>query len=415
MARPLRKHQSQSSFQLTNERLELHQKQLRKAASSRNLGEKQQQQQQQQQQPQSRAPKRVPTIEAQLRAGPPAGNVEKGLREMKKLILKGGIIQDSNGIVRTFVANSTHPASLDLYAQLADRSITQSSNRIYVWSALFGVPNVSTREFQELVARGHSPAFIKIKNDVFRTLTTDPLFRHRVTENSMNRLLNTIAWKLHDAKQAPQKPHNTSISSLPDSVRSGPIRTIGPAGGGSGISRMTSIPSLTAGAQSTPQLHKVAGRSTPAAGRKSTSSITSDIKRTANSPFYLQGMNVLAAPFLYVTRSEPEAFAMFDALIHHHCPKYFLPSMDGVHAGMALVDKVLSVIDPRLHGYLTGKGITATVYAFPSVASLSACTPPLPEVLLLWDFLFSFGTHLNLLCVVAQVTMIRDSLLDSDR
>ena len=44
-----------------------------------------------------------------------------------------------------------------------------------------------------------------------------------------------------------------------------------------------------------------------------------------------------------------------------------------------------------------------------------ACTPPLEQVLHLWDFLLAFGVHLNVLCVIAQLFLIRDELLASPR
>ncbi|RUS35480.1 hypothetical protein BC938DRAFT_482916 [Jimgerdemannia flammicorona] len=47
------------------------------------------------------------------------------------------------------------------------------------------------------------------------------------------------------------------------------------------------------------------------------------------------------------------------------------------------------------------------------VLTFSACTPPLDQVLELWDFLFAFGMHLNVLCIVAQLLMIRIDLLQS--
>jgi len=89
--------------------------------------------------------------------------------------------------------------------------------------------------------------------------------------------------------------------------------------------------------------------------------------------------------------------------------------MDGVHKGLALVDKVLAIVDPRLSAYLLSKNLNAEIYAFASVLTLCACTPPLPEVLNLWDFLFAYGPHLNLLCVVAQLVMIKETLLQSPR
>lgn len=45
--------------------------------------------------------------------------------------------------------------------------------------------------------------------------------------------------------------------------------------------------------------------------------------------------------------------------------------------------------------------------------TLSACTPPLPEVLVLWDFLIAYGPHMNILCVIAQMIMIREQIMAS--
>lgn len=128
---------------------------------------------------------------------------------------------------------------------------------------------------------------------------------------------------------------------------------------------------------------------------------------------YVQGMNVMAAPFLYAARSEAEAFAAFTRFITHEVPGYVRGSMDGVHKGLALIDQILAIVDPKLASHLASKGMKAEIYAFPSVLTLCACTPPLPEVLLLWDFLFAYGPHLNLLCIVSQLVMARDSLLSS--
>lgn len=131
---------------------------------------------------------------------------------------------------------------------------------------------------------------------------------------------------------------------------------------------------------------------------------------------YVQGMNVLAAPFLYAARSEVQAFTAFSALITTVCTGYIRGgSMDGVHRGLALVDRILAIVDPKLSAYLISKGMKAEIYAFASVLTLCACTPPLPEVLNLWDFLFAYGPHLNLLCIVAQLVLIRDQILTNPR
>jgi Rab-GTPase-TBC domain len=72
-------------------------------------------------------------------------------------------------------------------------------------------------------------------------------------------------------------------------------------------------------------------------------------------------------------------------------------------------------VDPKLSAYLLSKGMHANVYAFASVLTMCACTPPLPEVLHLWDFLLAYGPHLNILCIVAQLIMMRDDILQSPR
>ncbi|POR36378.1 Cell division control protein 16 [Tolypocladium paradoxum] len=240
--------------------------------------------------------------------------------------------------------------------------------RIYVWLVLLDAPIMSTDEYLSLIHRGASPAYSKIRNDTFRTLTTDPLFRRRVSEASLIRLLNAIAWKLQDAKE--------------DQRQSRPS------------SRQSSHPreSLTGSVSGHSQAKSSAG---PEPGT------------------YVQGMNVLAAPFLYAARSEAEAFVAFYSLLTRECPAYIRGAMDGVHRGLALVDKVLAIVDPKLSMYLTAKGLSAEIYAFPSVLTLCACTPPLPEVLRLWDFLFAYGPHLNIVCIVAQLTIMRSQILQS--
>ena len=126
---------------------------------------------------------------------------------------------------------------------------------------------------------------------------------------------------------------------------------------------------------------------------------------------YIQGMNVLCAPLLYASRSESQAFATFHCLITQHLPAYTRAGMSGVHLGLSLIDRLLHVLDPQLSVYLTGRGLSASLYAFPSVLTLGACTPPLLEVLALWDFLLAQGPWLNLLAVVAQVVSMREVLL----
>ncbi|KAJ3072530.1 hypothetical protein HDU98_003416 [Podochytrium sp. JEL0797] len=127
---------------------------------------------------------------------------------------------------------------------------------------------------------------------------------------------------------------------------------------------------------------------------------------------YVQGMNVLAAPFLYVM-PELDAFYTFATFIHHTCPLYVQPALEGVHCGIKLLDKCLMIADAPLHAFLKSKNLDPVMYAFPSVMTFSACTPPLNEVLRLWDFLLSYGVHMNLICIVAQLVLMRTEILKS--
>ncbi|KAI5920048.1 TBC domain-containing protein [Camillea tinctor] len=299
------------------------------------------------------------SIDRLIRDGPPEGDVDGALESMRLKVLDQGIKSDTDGM---------------------------SSSRIYVWLIFLDAPVVTTDDYLGLVHRGASPAYSKIRNDTFRTLTTDPLFRRRVSEASLIRLLNAIAWKLHDVNE--ERRPTSSRQSLPASSCGSPSR--------SEISQnMASSPAAKSRA-------------------RALTLTTEDSEVNASEPgTYVQGMNVLAAPFLYAARSEAEAFAAFYRLLTRECPGYIRGAMDGVHRGLALVDRVLAIVDPKLSLYLTSKALSAEIYAFPSVLTLCACTPPLPEVLRLWDFLFAYGPHLNILCIVAQLIMMRNELLDS--
>jgi cell cycle arrest protein BUB2 len=257
-----------------------------------------------------------------------------------------------------------------------------------VWLVLLGVTPLNTDKYLDLVRQGASPSYAKIRNDTFRTLATDPMFRRRVTENSLTRVLNAVAWKLQDAHEA-----RVNGWQSPPSLGHRPP----PSFTGSPDTRKDSLPGMNAFEKDISD----GGNSTTADGA---------------SVGYVQGMNVLAAPFLYSARSEVQAFAAFSRFIATAVPGYIRGgSMDGVHRGLALVDTILAIVDPKLSAYLISKGMKAEIYGFASVLTLCACTPPLPEVLNLWDFLFAYGPHLNLLCIVAQLVLIRDQLLANPR
>ncbi|EMD66987.1 hypothetical protein GGP41_005389 [Bipolaris sorokiniana] len=282
-----------------------------------------------------------------LLKGASASDPEEYLQELRYTILTKGIPANSEGM---------------------------SELRIYIWLILLNAPPLRTDVYLDLVRQGASPAHAKIQNDTFRTFQGDPLFRRRVTQNSITRVLNAVAWRLNDAHEAR-------------------------------VNGWQSPPTLSEFGGS-PDTSTVMSRT---GGARTEASTTNDAEQIG----YVQGMNVLCGPFLYAARSEVEAFTGFERLITQECPGYVRGSMEGVHKGLALVDRVLEVVDPKLYEYLMAHHMEARIYAFASVLTMCACTPPLPEVLQLWDFLFAYGPHLNILCIVAQLVVIRADILTS--
>ena len=314
------------------------------------------------------------SLDKLIRDGPPDGDLIGALERTRLKILDQGIKSDTDGMVQ-------RPSVLTKIML----TMAKSSLRIYVWLILLNAPVLETDSYLALVHRGASPAYSKIRNDTFRTLATDPLFRRRVSEASLIRLLNAVAWKLHDAKEA-----------RAESLKAEHVLTQAETTHGSPESQSSTL-------------------AMNSRARALTLTTEGSEIGTSEPGTYVQGMNVLAAPFLYAARSEAEAFVAFYRFITNECPGYVRGAMDGVHKGLALVDKVLAIVDPKLSLYLIGKGMNAELYAFPSVLTLCACTPPLPEVLRLWDFLFAYGAHLNILCIVAQLVILRNAILSSPR
>lgn len=71
------------------------------------------------------------------------------------------------------------------------------------------------------------------------------------------------------------------------------------------------------------------------------------------------------------------------------------------------------MLDPQLFDHLRSKNLQAELHSFQSVMTLCAGTPPLDEVIQVWDFLLAYGVHLNVLCVIAQLLKIREELMAS--
>jgi cell cycle arrest protein BUB2 len=124
---------------------------------------------------------------------------------------------------------------------------------------------------------------------------------------------------------------------------------------------------------------------------------------------YVQGMNALCGAFLYVL-PEVDGFYAFSTFIMDNFYLYVVPNIDGVHSGLKLLDRILSHVDPELYKYLHAHNYYPELLTH-AVLSLGTGTPPLEEVLHLWDFYFAFGIHMNIICTVAQLVLMRETLL----
>ena len=127
-------------------------------------------------------------------------------------------------------------------------------------------------------------------------------------------------------------------------------------------------------------------------------------------------MNAIAGSLLYVL-PEIDAFFTLNVLLTRHCPGYITPNLDGVHVGCDLFIRCLELIDPEVHHHLfkTKKEermeVMKSMFVLPHILSMFACREPLNQVLMLWDALFAFGIHLNIILCVVQVIIVRDNVL----
>ncbi|KAL6947193.1 hypothetical protein ACO0QE_002070 [Hanseniaspora vineae] len=250
--------------------------------------------------------------------------------------------------------------------------------RIHVWSVLLQCSMENcTSQYLALLSQGEDlPPLIfnKIKNDTPRTLVKDSTFQKTVPEDALLRGLCCFAWESIDiaataaAAGIVEGNEDTHLSSFANS---------------SGIHEDDRE------VLAEENIYKISE--------------------------YVQGMNVLLAPLLFVCESsEPMAFRFFTKICRRYIPTYLNKNLSGVYKGAQLLEICLSIIDPKLSKFLRQDHLlTAEIYGIPSIMTLSACTPPLNEVLKLWDFMFAYGFHMNILFIVAQLVLMRSELLKS--
>ncbi|CCE65938.1 hypothetical protein TPHA_0N01570 [Tetrapisispora phaffii CBS 4417] len=243
--------------------------------------------------------------------------------------------------------------------------------RSNVWSILSQTSmERSTQLYMALVQLGPCPPVIlqKIKNDTFRTLQTDPIFKKTVSEESLIRCLSCFAWQT--LQRAEEEEHINNYD---------------------GNDANTSLDE-----------------------NNSSSYANSRNRNNRQVSTYVQGMNLILAPLLYSCPSESMAFQLFSSLCYNIIPTYINSNISGAHNGAKLLDICLKIIDPKLSKFLSDNLLTAEIYGLPSILTLSSCNKPLDQVCKLWDFMFAYGFHMNILFVVSLLVTNRDKIMESD-
>ncbi|CAL2050842.1 unnamed protein product [Caenorhabditis brenneri] len=145
---------------------------------------------------------------------------------------------------------------------------------------------------------------------------------------------------------------------------------------------------------------------------------------------YVQGMNELVAPIYYVfandsdeewaAYAEADTFFCFQQLMSE-VKDNFIKTLDdsicGIESSMSAFHNMISSFDSELHKHLTSTlEIKPQFYAFRWLSLLLSQEFPLPDVITLWDALFSDPQRFALLQYVclAMMELQRESLLQGD-
>src|SRR5690606_18228096 len=89
-------------------------------------------------------------------------------------------------------------------------------------------------------------------------------------------------------------------------------------------------------------------------------------------------------------------------------------SLAGAWGATLLVLDSIKIIDTKLYQHLNHPKLHPFAYLFSPVSSLLAIATPIMEVIRLWDFLMAFGIHMIVPCIVGQILLLRESILNTD-
>jgi cell cycle arrest protein BUB2 len=124
---------------------------------------------------------------------------------------------------------------------------------------------------------------------------------------------------------------------------------------------------------------------------------------------YVQGMNVLLGPFLFIM-PELDSYYCCLTLLSDHIPSYIRKNLEGVHRGIQLVDKCLRILDPKLYSYIISKVQDLRIFSVRYVLTLMANVQPLKEAIKLWDGILAFGVHISIVVFCCYLVNLRDEI-----
>jgi cell cycle arrest protein BUB2 len=129
---------------------------------------------------------------------------------------------------------------------------------------------------------------------------------------------------------------------------------------------------------------------------------------------YVQGMNVLLGPFLYIM-PELQSYCCMKMLLCERIPRYVTKNLNGAHDGAMLFARCLRHLDRTLHDHLLSKVPDLSIFSLRYILTLFANAQPLEEVLKLWDAVLGFGVYFNILLLCAKLISLRSVLLNEKR
>ncbi|XP_050431940.1 TBC1 domain family member 13 [Adelges cooleyi] len=144
---------------------------------------------------------------------------------------------------------------------------------------------------------------------------------------------------------------------------------------------------------------------------------------------YVQGMNEIIGPIYYCFATDPivkmkkhaeaDCFFVFTNLMSE-IRDFFIKTLDEADSGivsmMHKVTKKLKENDPVLHSYLINNEIHPQYYSFRWLTLMLSQEFSLPEVLRIWDSLFSDAQRFSFLIHIccAMIILIKDQILEGD-